>query len=109
MEVGFHSVTLRTLCEDVTRATDVLGATVADSLRARLADLRAAEWVGELPVGAPVVSANDWPTVTIRLDGGYELICRVSHPSPARDATGSVDMRRVRRLRVVFVGPRPES
>lgn len=109
MEVGFDTVLLRTLCEDGRRATDLFGEAVAGSLRARLADLRAADWVGELPVGGPVVSDGRRPTVTIRLTGGFELICRVSHPAPARDASGKVDMRRVRRLSVASVAPWTQS
>jgi len=107
VELAFDSTSLRTLCEDADRAANGFGEVVVESLKARLADLRAAEWIGDLVAGNPSVSDARRPAVTIGLAGGYELICEVNDPSPRQGADGRVDMRRVRRLRVTAI--RPES
>lgn len=53
--VSFHTKKLRVLCEDPQVAVTELGNDVARLLRARLADLRSADGLFDLPTGNPRV------------------------------------------------------
>lgn len=49
MQLAFETKRLRDICENEERAADELGTKVAEQLKRRLADLRAAESIEEMP------------------------------------------------------------
>lgn len=103
MELAFATRDLRALCEDFGVAEDVLGAPAAEQLKARLADIRAADNVEELMgLGIPGVTLEDGEVVTIDLSQGYRMVVKSNHeaavpPEPARA------WRRVHRLQVLSI------
>ena len=89
------------MCEDEVVAADTLGRPVAERLRARLADIRAAESVADLVVGADLL--DDPPTLTLGLPSGYKVVCRPNDQAIPTHHDGTVAWDRVRRLQVVEI------
>lgn len=83
VEIAFDSLAVRTLCEDALYASSELGPKVADSLRRRIADLRAATTVSDLLIGRPrPIEGN----MMMDLSDGYTLIFGANHVrNPAVD------------------------
>lgn len=104
MEVTFATRALRTLCEDLPRGA--LAPPVADALRERVADLRAALSAEDLLAG---VSLTSGPPAKIVLDlaDGAVLRCAVAHRVLPRDDAGDLRWAHVRRVKVVAIGPQP--
>ncbi len=101
MEIAFETRQLRSICEDGNVGAEVFDGSVVEHLRARLADLRAAETIRDLVVGSPEVFDSP-PRVLIDL-GDRHLACAVNHATVPRNEDGSVDWQRVRRLRVTGI------
>ena len=68
LELAFNSRELRSICEHEPTAKDALGAEIAEALRRRLADLRAATSIADLIVGNPhtvEVGSKNYPLLFI--------------------------------------------
>ena len=100
MELAFRTRKLRTLCLDHEEAVRTIGQAAADSLRTRVADLRAVTFLSELPAGRPDVLGGARPSLRFHLRDGWMLIARVSHEVIPRTPEGGLDMTRVRRALV---------
>lgn len=75
MIIHFKSNSLRKICEDRKTAVRKLGDKRARALRARLAEIAAAECVGELRAGQPHPLTGDRKgQFALRLDGACRLI-----------------------------------
>ena len=75
MELAFETMSLRTICESESDAKHELGQTVAESLKRRLADLRAATSITDLVAGRPRVSDHAASQrMLVDLGGGYILV-----------------------------------
>ena len=94
---------LRTICETSAYADSVLGPAVAAQLRARFADLLAADSPLELIAGRPDLIDGDHPEIRISL--GAEAVLKVvpNHQHRPLTAEGTTDWSRVRRFRVVSI------
>ena len=101
MELAFWSRALRAVCEDTAVARRSLDAPVAEQLRGRLADLRAADNVAELPLETTLTLVDGAATVTVDLSQGYRMVLTSNHPTPPSDV--EIDWRRVRRLQVMAI------
>jgi hypothetical protein len=88
------------MCEDEQQAIETFGVEVAAALHARLADLRAAESVLDLVAGRSEVRDGVPPVLVLSLPNGGRMLCSTNQANLHRDAGGSIDWRRVRRLRV---------
>ena len=97
MELAFASKKLRERCVDQNKAIKAYGTDVAETLRARLADLRAVTFLDDLPVG-PSQDPDDPLRLTFPLSMGATLVSRVGHDRPPLRAEGSLDTAAVRRL-----------
>jgi len=75
--ISFKTKELRALCESLDAAIKAFGAEIAHPLIRRLADLQAAQVLGELPVGNPRPTGHG----EIKIDVGEEQ-CLVIHPLP---------------------------
>lgn len=105
MEVAFDYESLRSICEDQAVAKNKLGPAVAETLRHRLADLRAANAVSDLPAGNPRNSVLDNDEcLFIDLCDGYVIALRANHRSNPTNEGGELDWGRVSRLRMVRIG-----
>jgi hypothetical protein len=75
LELAFESKALLTLCESESRACSELGADVAESLKHRLADLRAARTATDLLVGRPRTIAGNagecMPLIYVMASGSF--------------------------------------
>ncbi|MCA1693811.1 MAG: hypothetical protein LC749_03285 [Actinobacteria bacterium] len=91
---------LRTLCQDYEKAVKMIGAPAADVLRTRLADLRAATYLAELPAGRPTVFDGEPPRLEFELRSGWSLVVSVAHQSVPRTTQGELDVTKVRRVLV---------
>ena len=78
MELAFDTPMLRKLCESEKIAKQDLGPEVAEQLKRRIADLRAADTVMDLVASPPSV-LDDPHQVAIALCDGWRLVCAVNH------------------------------
>lgn len=99
MELSFATKTLRSLCEDEDAAVQKFGKKAAAELRARIADLRAADSVADIVAGAPRFFEDD-PRMTISVLEELEIVLRPNHLNMPLQAAGGVDWSHVRRLRI---------
>lgn len=81
MHLSFRTRALRTRCESLAAEGTTVG-NAAASLRARLADLRAAEGLTDLPLGYEQCSAPDAARLRLEPSGWIELQVPVGIASP---------------------------
>lgn len=98
MIIAFETKRLREICEDDAVAINELGTSVAEALKQRLADVRAAESISDLIVGSPCPSGPDSSTLTISLNSSVRTVWSPNHVSPPRNSAGHIDWSRARRL-----------
>lgn len=103
IELAFETQSLRTACEEEKAAVNKFGGTLASELRARIADLRAADSVADLVAGSPTFTGGDEPSMTVLVSDSLELVFRPNHVNNPHNATGALDWSRVRRLKLVRI------
>ena len=102
MEIFFHTSRIRKICENDKLAIKKLGDICAKSLRNRLADLEAAETVGELLAGNPhPLKGNRKGQIAVNLTGGVRLIFKQNQ---APHLNQPIDWREVREIRIIDIG-----
>jgi hypothetical protein len=77
-----------------------LGVAVAESLRRRLADLRAATSVSDL-IASPPLPLTDPLQMAIELSDGYRLVLAANHVSVPMLGSGLVDWSAVTRIKLL--------
>lgn len=102
MEIAFDTRELRLLCEKNEPPVS-LASTVVESLRSRLADVRAALTVHDLVAGAPNAGGDHGEILVIQLADGYELILHANHVNNPVAVDGKVDWSNVSRVKVIAV------
>ena len=102
LQLAFNTRELRTLCESEDAAREAFGDDVAESLKARLADLRAAENIDDLVVGRPRTSADSGMMV-LDLHGSHVLKFVPNHVQRSVDAP-KAEWGRVKRIKVTSIG-----
>jgi hypothetical protein len=104
MEVAFNTRNLRTLCEDLGVARDLLGMPAADQLKARLADLRASDNVQEfLDLGLNGVELSASGALTVELSQGHRMLV-MSNQRTGRGRPEPVEeLRDLRRVQVIQI------
>lgn len=101
MELAFSSRSLRRICENRADAEAELGNEAAEYLRRRLADLRAAQSLVELPVGDPAFQDDtDGAIVVIRLTESYNLVVSPNHVSNPTNKAGDIAWDQVNRIKI---------
>ena len=103
MELAFATRSLRTTCEDPSKAAATFGEDAAEKLRTRLADLRAVATLGDLPVALPEIVESSRPTLRFQLRDGWILVNRVNQRIVPRTVDGMLDIQRLRRIQVMEV------
>lgn len=104
LEIAFSSIALRTICESEANATHKLGPKVAEVLKHRLADLRAATSVMDLVVGRPrILEDSDHQRMTVDLCDGFRIIFSANHPNKPVSETGELDWTKVSRIKILWI------
>jgi toxin HigB-1 len=102
LELSFESKELRTVCENEAQAKLELGATVAATLKRRLADMRAAASVKDLLVGHPrTLDGTHGQEMVIDLSEKHRLVFAANHIKNPVTAAGDVDWNRVSRIKML--------
>ncbi len=104
VEIAFAKKSLRQLCESERTARRSLGGKVAERLKRRLADLRAANCVKDLVAGRPRELRGDRAgQVAIDLGDGFQLVFCTNHGVPPLVDRSHVDWSRVNRVKIVSI------
>ena len=106
MEIAFNKKSLRKLCEDENLARWSLGAIVANKLKARLADLKAARCIDDVRAGTPrIIPGRRNSRVQINLTEGYRIRLVVNHNifPTVSGGSGLVDWSNVSRIKIVAI------
>jgi hypothetical protein len=104
LELSFSTKALRELCESETKAKSQLGQRLAEKLRRRLADLRAARCVQDLVAGQPrVLKDTSRPEMAVDLSESCRLVFVANHRNVALLATGGVAWLKVSRVKIVRI------
>jgi hypothetical protein len=105
MDIAFHSKALRDICESEEMLKTKFGEAVGEAIARRLADLRAAETIRDLVVGAPrEVLSGKRAMLCIDLAGESSLLLRANHLKPPRNASGAISWAEVTRLKIMSIG-----
>jgi plasmid maintenance system killer protein len=104
LELTFATKSLRQLCESEAAAKRELGADVAERLKRRLADLRAAAHVNDLVAGQPreIEGAHN-RCIAVHLYDGYRIVFCANHRTVPVLDSGSVDWSGVRRVKILGI------
>jgi len=104
VEIAFAKKSLRQLCESERRGRRLLGASVAERLKRRLADFQAAECVTDLVAGRPREIESAQPGhMAIDLGEGFQLTFASNHgQAPLADGS-RIDWSRVSRVKILSI------
>jgi len=101
VEFAFASEALREICEDDSIARKKFGVDVSRKLVTRLADLRAASSIRDLPAGYPCTVEGQ--EAVFELCQGYQLTIAANHPENPVTDSGDVDWSRVHRIKIIKI------
>lgn len=102
MQLAFETKRLRDICENEERAADELGTKVAEQLKRRLADLRAAESIEEMP---NIVKPSKGSTkCSVRFAEDRSIVFCANHNPNPTSQSGKIDWAKVRRIRILEIG-----
>jgi hypothetical protein len=104
MELAFETRFLRELCERTDTAEAELGTYAADLLRRRLADLRAASCLIDLPLSTRLhADVEENYMLVLPVTEGLRLRFTANHVKNPRLPNGEIDWGRVSRIKLVCV------
>lgn len=101
MEVAFTTKSLRQLCESEAKAKKELGEDIAEKLKHRLADLRAAIYVNDLIVGKPREIDQQF---AVDLGDDFSIIFCANHNANPLLKGGKIDWSKVTRIKIFKIG-----
>jgi proteic killer suppression protein len=105
LQLAFESKELRTFCESESDAKLEFGLPVAEMLKHRLADMRAATSVTDLVAGRPRPLQGTAPQrVVVDLCAGYCIVFAANHTKNPLTKSGEVDWKRVTRIKLLCIG-----
>ena len=102
MELAFDSKSLRTICESEAQAKLELGAPIAELLKRRLADLRAARSIKDLVAGQPRIGA-DGQYMVVDLCDGHRIVFKANHTNCPMTNANEVDWPRISRIKILRI------
>lgn len=104
LELAFDSRSLRSICESEAQAQRELGLSVAEMLKHRLADLRAATSINDLMVGQPrELDSAQINHIVVDLCAGYLMIFCANHPNNPLTESGKIDWPKVSRIKILRI------
>lgn len=101
MELSFANRLLRELSESSAKADRKFGLEVANNVRLRLADLRAATSVHDLLVGE--FRETGEKQITLDVCAGVQIIFCPNHNAVSKLESGAIDWARVSRIKIVRI------
>lgn len=105
MKLEFPSQKLRNLCEIERVAKKELGAPAVKKLKSRLADIIAAECVGDLMLGKPHPLKGDrYGQFSLTLHQGCRLVFEPHMDNIPTDEAGAIIWREVSSVSILFIG-----
>jgi len=105
LDLAFDSRELRTICENEDDAIRELGSSVAQALKHRLADLRAALSIADLLVGNPRIVEDETQNKTMFIDlrDDYQVVFCANHPKNPVLEDGKIDWSKVSRIKIMRI------
>ena len=104
MELAFDSKSLRTICESEAFAKRELGTVVAEVLKHRLADLRAATFVTDIVAGRPrVLDGVGNQHMVVDLCDAHRMDFCANHPNNPVTRAGELDWAKVSRIKILRI------
>ncbi|MDO8261703.1 MAG: hypothetical protein Q7T21_00605 [Gallionella sp.] len=104
LEIAFAEKSDRQLCENEAIAVRKLGTKVADKLKRRLADLRAATSVKDIVAGKPEVLFGKYKhQIAVELCDGYCLVFCANHNTNPLLESDELDWSRVSRIKILRI------
>lgn len=104
MELSFQTRALRDTCESTDKLRRQYGDRAGESVKARLADLRAASTINDVVIGTPrEVSHDGRPAMTLDLEDGYTMVFCPNHLKTPVSADASVDWSSVSRIKILAI------
>lgn len=105
LEIAFAEKSDRQLCENEAIAERKIGSKVADKLKRRLADLRAATSIKDVVAGKPRELDGKYKhQIAVELCDGYFLVFCANHNTNPLLESGEIDWSRVSRIKILRVG-----
>ncbi len=102
MQLAFDSKELREICESDSQARLDLGDAVAEMLKHRLADMRAAKSAKDLVAGKPRTHP-DSQHMLIDLSDGYTIVFKANHTNNPLTEAGDLDWAKVTRIKILRI------
>lgn len=104
MEIAFADKSLRQLCENEAIAKRKLGIKVAEKLKRRIADLRAATCIKDIVVGRPrECEGTNQTEIALDLCDDYRLVLCANHNSVPLLDSGAIDWAMVSRIKILRI------
>jgi len=105
MVVNYLDSWIRAICLDSKKAARAIGVESARKLQRRLAELKAAKNVTELPAGRPhPYTGTTERRFSLDLAGGNRVLFIPSEEPPPRKEDGGIDWVAVAEVTIVFIG-----
>jgi hypothetical protein len=102
LELAFDSLLLRATCENEAQARAELGEAVAEILKHRLADMRAARSTKDLLAGKPRVEAEGRHMI-IDVGDTHRIVFKANHVNCPMTNSNEVDWARVNRIKILRI------
>jgi len=105
LELAFETKLLRAICESEAHAKHDLGAQVAEVLKHRLADLRAASSPKDLVAGNPreLGGSGSQRQMVVDVCDGHRIVLCANHPKNPMTTGGDLDWSRVSRVKILRI------
>jgi plasmid maintenance system killer protein len=104
LQLAFESKSLRTLCESDAQARLELGDAVAEILKHRLADIRAANSAKDLLAGRPrELDGPDSQHMSLDLCNDYRIVFKANHTKNPTTETDRINWSKVNRIKIVRI------
>jgi len=103
VDLAFISKELRTTCENASAARLELGAIASDSLKHRLADIRAATSTFDLIVGRPRFLEDTVDHMVVDLADGYRMVFCANHRQNPTKEGGKLDWQKISRVKILRI------
>ena len=104
LELGFADKSLRQLCENEAVAKRILGVRVAEMLKRRLADLRAATCVEDLVAGRPrKLEGAHQRQIAVELCDSFHFVFCANHNAVPLLESGAIDWAKVSRVKILRI------
>lgn len=99
MEIAFQTKALRTVCLNAEAMDELYGADGGALLRRCLADMRAVECLGDLPLLALSLAPTGLgDEAAVDVGAGLTVVLKANHRRPPRLADGEIDWSAVNRI-----------